>query len=269
MTISLREIWPIEKQDDYKVHFARWGGTAQPLEVFVRDKREWQEWQEYRPKRNDFNRPYVFSLVQFYHETDAWLFGGIFRVLGRHEDRYDVELLDAGRAFIGRLKLHSPYRGRTTRPKLENHYDSFEVQEILREPYSGRQFPGYEDIDLSFEELETLVKNDRPDWKAALENTKGIYLISDTNAGRRYVGSAYGDQGIWSRWCAYVASGHGGNVELRALVNDPTLDYCRANFRFALLEHRTIRTPDEIILSREAFWKRILLTRGAQGLNRN
>lgn len=40
----------------------------------------------------------------------------------------------------------------------------------------------------------------------------------------------------WSRWCEYVASGHGGNVELRALVSDPTLDYCRTNFRFALLE---------------------------------
>jgi hypothetical protein len=63
--------------------------------------------------------------------------------------------------------------------------------------------------------------------------------------------------------------GHGGNVELRALVSDPTLAYCRANFRFALLEHRPSRTPDEVILAREAFWKRILLTRGEHGLNRN
>ncbi|MDN5869577.1 MAG: GIY-YIG nuclease family protein [Nitrococcus sp.] len=143
------------------------------------------------------------------------------------------------------------------------------MQEILREPYTGRQFPGYEDIDLSFEEQETLVRNDRPDWKAALENTKGVYLISDTGTGKRYVGSAYGDQGIWSRWCAYVASGHGGNVELRALVSDPTLNYCRANFRFALLEHRPSRTPDEIIIARESFWECIPLTHGAQGLNRN
>jgi hypothetical protein len=160
MTIFLKEIWPIEKPTDYKVHFARRSRDAQPLEVFVRDKAEWQGWQEYWPSRNDFNRPLIFSLVQFYHETDAWLFGGVFRVLTRHEDRYEAGLLDAGRGFIGRLKLHSPYRGRTTRVNFENHYEDFEVQEILREPYSGRQFPGYEDIDLSFEELETLVKND-------------------------------------------------------------------------------------------------------------
>lgn len=145
----------------------------------------------------------------------------------------------------------------------------FEVQEILREPYSGRTFPGYDDIDLSFEELETLVRNSRPDWKAALENIKGIYLITDTKTGRRYVGKASGDQGVWSRWCSYVASGHGGNVELRNLVSDPSLSYCRAHFRFALLEHRAFRVPDELILAREAFWKRILLTRGEQGLNRN
>jgi len=77
------------------------------------------------------------------------------------------------------------------------------------------------------------------------------------------------DQAIWSRWCAYIDSGHGGNVELRALVIDPTLAYCRTNFRFALLEHRPSRTEDRIIFDRESFWKRILLTRGEQGLNRN
>ena len=64
-------------------------------------------------------------------------------------------------------------------------------------------------------------------------------------------------------------NGPGGNVELRALVTTPDLNYCRANFRFALLEHRSFRTADEHILNRESFWKRLLLTRGDQGLNRN
>jgi hypothetical protein len=34
--------------------------------------------------------------------------------------------------------------------------------------------PGYEDIDISFEEIETLVRNNRQAWKAALERVKGI-----------------------------------------------------------------------------------------------
>ena len=226
-------------------------------------------WQEYRPARDDFNRPLIFAVIQFYHEPDCWLFGGVFRVVGRRADRYEVELADEGAEFIGRLKLRYPYRERATRVKFEKHYANLEVQEILREPYSGRLFPGFENIDLSFEELETLVRNSRPDWRAALGSAKGVYLISDVTTGKRYVGSAYGQQGIWSRWSAYVATGHGGNIELRELARDPTLEYCRRSFRFALLEYRASPTPDDVILSRETFWKRVLFTRGEHGLNRN
>src|SRR6266540_4137700 len=248
MTIRLCEIWPISAPETYKLHFARWDGENQPLEVWVRDRQEWQGWQEYRPGRDEFNRPFIFSLIQFYHEPDIWLFGGVFHVLQRHADRYEVELTEEGAGFLGRLKLRSSYRERATRVNFENHYANLEVQEIIRETYSGRPFPGFEDIDLSFEELEALVRNSRPDWNAALASVKGIYLISDVTTGKRYVGSAYGDQGIWSRWCSYVATGHGGNVELRALVSDPTLEYCRKSFRFALLEYGS--SPYREVLAR-------------------
>jgi hypothetical protein len=269
MTILLRNIWPIAAPQEYKLHFARWNKEHQPLDVWVRDPLEWQEWQAYRPMRDDFNRPFIFSLMQFYHEPDTWLFGGIFEVLERRPDRYEVRLMEEGAGFIGRLKMRSSYRERATRVFFENHYGGLEVTEILREPYSGRPFPGFESIDLSFEELEALVRNNRADWRGALANTKGIYLITDTETGKRYVGSAYGESGIWSRWQSYVESGHGGNVELRKLVSDPTLAYCRKAFRFALLETRPAPTPDEFILAREDYWKRILFTRGEEGMNRN
>lgn len=269
MTLSLRDIWPIERAEQYKLHFARFNGEVQPLEVWARDPNEWLNWQAYRPGRDDFNRPHIFALMQFYHETDAWLFGGIYDVLARHGDRYEVALSELGASYVGRLKLYSPYRNRTTRVNFENHYGALDVLEILREPYHGRSFPGFENVHLSFDELETLVRNERPDWKAALESVKGIYLITDTHTGKRYVGSAYGSEGVWSRWCSYVFSGHGGNVELKALVTTPNRDYCRTWFRFALLEHHARLTPDEIVLARESYWKRVLFTRGEDGLNRN
>lgn len=269
MTVMLQDIWPIENLADYKIHFARWNKHHQPLEVWARDRREWQGWQEYWPGRNDFNRPLIFSLIQFYHEPDTWLFGGVFRVLARHADRYEVELTDIGEGFMGRLKIRYPYRDRTTRPAMEGHHAGFEVKEILPIAYSGRSFPGFEDIDVSFDELETILRNDLLDWRAAMENIKGVYLITDTNTGRRYIGSAYGEQGVWSRWRQYIETGHGGNVELVRLVEQRGMEYCRTHFRFALLEQRTVRTPDEVILARESFWKRILLTRGDHGYNRN
>jgi hypothetical protein len=96
-----------------------------------------------------------------------------------------------------------------------------------------------------------------------------VYLITDMHTARRYIGSAYGDLGIWSRWRHYIETGHGGNVELTRLVREQGLPYCREHFRFALLEQRIARIADDVVIAREAFWKRVLLTRGDAGFNRN
>ncbi len=150
--IRLRDIWPIDNVRDYKVHFGRWNRHTQPLDEWVRSPLNWVGWQEYRPKKNDFSRPYIFSLMNFYPDGQrTWLFGGVFKILTRYEDRYEVELTDQGKPFIGRLKLRSDYTGRTVRVNFEHHYDGsypLDVMEILREPYSGRVFPGYEKINL-------------------------------------------------------------------------------------------------------------------------
>jgi len=269
MTIALAQIWNVPNPHNYKLHFARWNGEDQPLDVWVRDRTEWQGWQEYRPSRNEFNREYIVALASFYHEPNAWLFGGVYRVRAREQKRYDVELTDQGENLIGRLLLTSNYRERAPRVNFENHYLSLEVLELLREPYAGRSFLGFESVNLSFGELETIVRRGSREWQAPLSSVKGVYLITDTTTGKRYVGSAYGGGGIWARWCEYIASGHGGNVELRALVRDPTLEYFRRAFRFALLETRPIGVSDELIVSRESYWKDVLFSRGLDGLNRN
>ena len=119
----LQEILPIVNRAEYKVHFAKWDQKNQPLDVFAKDRREWQRWQEYWPGRDDFNRPLIFSLANFYHEPATWLFGGVFRVLVRHTDRYEVELTDVAAGFIGRLKLRSSYNSRLVRVNMESQYE--------------------------------------------------------------------------------------------------------------------------------------------------
>ena len=119
MTIMLKEVFPIENLGDYKIHFAKWNQKNQPLDVFTKDRQEWQGWQEYRPTRDDFNRPLIFALASFYHEPAIWLFGGIFKVLNRYYERYEVELTNIGAGFIGRLKLRSPYNSRAVRVNME------------------------------------------------------------------------------------------------------------------------------------------------------
>ena len=167
-------------------------------------------------------------MAQFYHEPDIWLFGGIYEVLARHADCYEVSLTEAGEGTIEPVSSFAPPIESAPQERISRTIIALlRCRRFCANRTQSRRFPGYDDIDLSFQELESLVKNARPDWMSALESIKGIYLINDIKTGKRYVGSAYGDQGIWSRWCAYVGGGHGGNVELRALVSDPTLAYCR------------------------------------------
>lgn len=275
--LRLKDIWQIKNVRDYKVHFGRWNGKHQPLDLWVEDEAEWKGWQIYYPGRNDFNREYIFSVMDFYHESDTWLFGGIFRVLGLREDheeahdyRYEVELTEYGGAFIGRLKLKLEYKSRTTRVNFENYYDLFGVSEILREPYSGQEFPGYENVDISFRELQSLIEKERKDWKSALKNVQGVYMITDDKTGKRYVGSAYGDSGIWSRWTDYTRSGHGGNKGLIELTGNNSLDYAMKYFRMVLLEYCPARMSDESVMKREKFWKKALLAKTHEyGLNKN
>ena len=94
-------------------------------------------------------------------------------------------------------------------------------------------------------------------------------MIVDKFNGKKYVGSAYGDSGIWSRWCTYINTGHGYNDELVMLIEKNGIDYARKYFQFAILELRSMKTDDDTIINRESFWKEVLLTRGIFGYNKN
>jgi hypothetical protein len=130
-----------------------------------------------------------------------------------------------------------------------------------------KQFTDYFDFILNFDELKEIVNNQYDDWKRMLSVTKGIYLINDNKTGKLYIGSAYGENGIWGRWSVYVkTNGHGGNKTLKELIeNDFTYGN---NFQFSILMllPRTI-TPDEAI-KKERLFKNKLGT-NAFGLNNN
>ena len=144
------------------------------------------------------------------------------------------------------------------------------VSEILPVPYIGEPFPGYDQINISFPELENIILTQKPDWKAALETTQGIYMITDTLNGKRYVGAAYGNNGIWSRWHDYVDSqGHGGNAELSNVIKRDG-NYARKNFQFTMLEAINPKIEEDIVIRREQHWKTVLLTQNKEyGYNLN
>lgn len=261
----------------YKIHLAAYNGYEQPLDVFARDREEWKGWNEWRGDKDDFNREYIIGLIPDYHKIDKYVFGGVFKVIKRYDDwqetevGYKVELTNQLESLIGRLVVDfSRYQGLRGRAfLLENFMDSMSIAEILENPYEGEEFPGYDNVRIDFSSLELLVQNQKTDWRVALENVKGIYLIVDKFNGKKYVGSAYGDSGIWSRWCTYINTGHGYNDELVMLIEKNGIDYARKYFQFAILELRSMKTDDDTIINRESFWKEVLLTRGNFGYNKN
>lgn len=256
-----------------KLHCAVWNGEDHPIDVLTRSWEEWVNWSRWRPARDEFNRRFIFALARDRKDPSLWLFGGVFEVVGRSNEpnshSYEIALRDDIMGpFIKRLWVRYRLSGRTIRLNMETGVDKIEVASILQEPYAGEPFPGHDRINHSLAVLETAVTQEWNDWRGALQYMKGVYVIHDHATGKAYVGSAYGDTGIWSRLRQYVDSLHGQNVALRDLVGTQGADYARKNLHFALLELWSMRTADNEVLARENYWKDVMMTRQF-GLNKN
>lgn len=137
-------------------------------------------------------------------------------------------------------------------------------------------FPGFDGVLLAYHELRDMVEDPRyADWRAALSEVQGIYLITDSSNGKQYVGKADGAERILGRWTAYARDGHGGNVALRELAHDSAVGDARGaktdharHFVFSLLRVFGPSTPSSEVNSAESHYKAAMMTRKF-GLNRN
>lgn len=131
-----------------------------------------------------------------------------------------------------------------------------------------KRFTDYFDLILTFNELKEIVVNQYSDWRSVLSAIKGVYLITDTHTGKLYVGSAYGDSGIWGRWSEYVATnGHGGNISLLKLI-ETDAEYANKYFQFSILLLLPKTCTPDLAVSKEQLFKRKLGT-NSFGLNEN
>ncbi len=117
-------------------------------------------------------------------------------------------------------------------------------------------------VNISWNELLRVVEKDN--WKTALQNQKGVYLITDISNGKKYVGSAHGQNMILGRWQSYVKNGHGGNVGLKSF----DFDYIKTHFRYSILDIYKSTIDDQVVIERESWWKEVLQTR-KYGYNEN
>lgn len=277
--MKLQEFLPFlaENQNEFKVHCATPNGENNPLSIWLSGQNNFTKDQNIQTKKN-FERKYILSFCEI-NKNGEWLFVGIYKSFGVKEiikdkntgkelNIYDTELIEEGKEFIGKLvvgfdlKEESPSAARQRYRYLESLLDKMEVLELKREKVKV-EFPGYDNVNVTWRELESLIET--PVWKTALENQKAVYLIVDRKTGKKYVGSAYGDNMLLGRWRNYIENGHGGNKLLKTL----DFEYIKENFKYSILEIFKSSVDNETIINRESFWKEVLLTRGEFGYNDN
>ncbi len=256
--------------DKCKIHCAK-GVKTSPLEAFFDGT--FQQWQEDQNNENFKKCKRILSLIDL--DDSQWLFAGVYDVLdveactkgSKPCFKYSTKEVDGLQHLTGKTKIYFKRPGRNSYLRDKKFFDQLMVISLSEQRMSIGEFPGFNGVMLSHVMLRALVYESNPTWKAALSNVAGVYLISDKTTGKQYVGSAYGGDGIWQRWSAYIKTGHGGNKELRDLLKNNGSDHVEF-FQFSLLEVCDINAEDKYIVERETHWKKVLLSREF-GLNRN
>ena len=246
----------------FKVHLAT-GLTNPPLEAYFAGR--FQAWQEYQHQRN-FQCDAVLSLIHL--RGSRWLFAGAWRVHGvtprqdgeRPWFEYATTEVPGLEHLAGRVVVDFERTERNAYRWGESIANRLVVAQIQEERMRMADFAGYASVLLTFEQLCHVVEQDLPTWRAALKSVAGIYLITDASCGKLYVGSAYGAEGIWSRWATYVTSRHGHNVELAGVISTNGHDHAR-HFQFSILEVCDLKDSPDDVIARENHWKTVLRSR--------
>lgn len=242
-------------RENYKVHLAITSGSS-PIEAFF--KNEFRNWQEIQTKKN-FECDMIIGLITY--GPDKWLFAGIYKVIGGAPEgdhyKYITELIPGQDDIIGRLIIHHKRKARASYLWGANIEDQFTLSEVLPKRLTIGKFPGNNAVRIMYSELKIIIEQNEPTWFGALSNINGVYLITDTFNGKHYVGSAKGSEGIWQRWADYASDGHGGNKELKTILEEKGSEH-KTHFQYSILEIADMQTPEELILKRESYWKDLL-----------
>lgn len=261
--IKLNDILKLNDFDNVKVRFnLMFDGNWNPIEIFKNGEEDvllQGHYWNYNKNKSYKDRQITIGFIKIKRNEDLWLLFhigkitkdlNIFNGIG-----YEYEVIEEYRKFFGRVVIRFKNTSQNMVRRATSVLDDCEVVQMLPDIFDNDIFPGYENVNISWNELSRVISKDS--WKTALRNQKGVYLITDINNGKMYVGSAYGEDMLLNRWQAYVRTKHGGN---KGLVN-LDLSYMEENFRFSILDIFKSTVDDNVIIQRENWWKETLQTR--------
>ena len=267
--ITLKEILSSQSNvlENARVKLVRHKDNRLEYRDVIKDRQKLLTYQNKQPSKVFIECDYIVSFIGIERSRAVLL--GVWKVNGYtisgKDFCYDLEPISDFDDLIDRLVINwgngaiAWNQWYDKQPK--------EVVEILPKGYIGH-FPGLLNIVLEFDELKRLTGNPEAnyEWHHQLAAVNGVYMILDNKTGRQYIGSAYGKKGIWQRWCEYAKTYHGGNKELKMLLeSDP--NYCR-HFRYSVLQTLPSNITSKETIAIEALYKQKLGSK-AHGLNCN
>lgn len=243
-----------------------------PYEWYIKDRQKFIAYQSEQSEALFKDVDYIVSFIGEEGTTARMV--GVYRILGLDQERIDK--VNNGH-FYYKMAEVSGFEELNERVIIDwgkstitwhqwLHKNDKEVVAIERKGIDW-VCPDYEEIILSYEQLQRIIKDQISVWKNKLSSSNCIYVISDSKSGSLYVGSTYNREGIWGRWKDYASTGHGGDVELIKLLEaDP--EYAKKYFTWAILQVLPLGIRDEKAIHIETLWKN-KLGRSACSLNKN
>lgn len=261
-----------EEKDRIKVRFNMDHDGERAIDVWRSNhatlNRDWHLWRT--AKRPYFEGDIAISLAQVNSTKDLWLLTAVMRITKDLDIKggvsYEVEDLSEYSKYCGRVLIAYKKEYQAQVRHYEGIYKDLIVAQVLSDEYEDDPFPGYENVCIDFPTLERIVSptGGKNSWTEALEHQKAIYLITNKDNGRLYVGSAYNDNGmLLGRWRDYAVSGHGNDVKLIKLLEEKGegIEYARRYFQFSILEVFGSCISDPEIIHREHWWMNKLDTK--------
>jgi len=259
-SIKLNDILRLDNLNNVKIRFnLMFAQNWNPIELFKNGDMSTmlagQYW-NYNKNKSYKGGQITVGLVKIKSNEDFWLLFHIGQVTKDlnilNGVGYEYQDLPEYEKYVGRLIVRFKNKAQTMIRNAESVIEDCYISQILPDTFDNDLFPGYEKVNVSWDELRRIIEKDN--WKTALQNQKGIYIMTDILNGKMYVGSAYGEHMILGRWRAYINNEHGGKVRLKIL----SFNYIKQNFRHSILGIYKSTTDDQIIIDREIWWKKVL-----------
>ena len=163
-----------------------------PIEIFKNDAfdvlLEGQYW-NYKKKKSYKEGQITLGFIRINSNEDLWLLfhaGKITKDLNHFDGiGYEYEILPEYQKYFGRLIIKFKNKSQTMIRLAKSVINDCEVVQILPDTFNNDIFPGYDKVNVSWQELSRLISKES--WKTALQNQKGVYLITDISNGKMYI----------------------------------------------------------------------------------